>query len=180
MSSEPLIGLASVLVGALLGLLGVLLANKSNLASLKLQMEHERQSKSSDIKRERLEELYVSMSHWVNLFFSYYFKLTLVMREEIDYNQYLDEVISDGNKNKIDFQRQEMIINIYGRELIPAYDKVLKSREKVNDIAAAHKADYKKGNSGSKYLKPYTAAHQELEKSVENFKKQIAEVITNA
>jgi len=180
MSLNPLVGIAGVLVGALLGLLGVLLANRSNLTRLKLQMEHERQSKSSDIKRERLEELYVLLSHWINMFFNHYFKLTLVMRDEMDYNQYLDEIINSGNKNKTDFQRMEMIINIYGHELLPNYNQVLECREKVNDIAATHKSDYKKGLNGTKYLKPYTAAHQKLDKSVEQLKNQISELAKNA
>lgn len=126
------IGLAGVLLGALLGLIGVFFANKSNLSRLQLQLENERQRHHSQVKREKLEELYVLVSHWLNDFFSHYFKLTLVMRGEIDYNQYLDEIISDGKDAKTDFQRIEMILHIYGRELLPTYNKVLEWRAKVN------------------------------------------------
>lgn len=174
-------GLAGVLVGASLGLVGVFIANRSSLSRLKLQLEKEQQRNHSQLKREKLEELYILLSHWISMFFSNYFKLTLVMKNEIDYNQYLDEIISDGADKKVDFQRIEMILNIYGRELLPAYHKVLGWREKVNDIAAAHKMDYKNGKvNGERYITPYTTVHTELEKSVETLKAELAELAVNA
>lgn len=174
-------GLAGVFIGALLGLIGVFVANRSSLSRLQLQLEKEQQRHHSQVKRERLEELYILLSHWINMFFGHYFKLTLVMKNEIDYNQYLDEIISEGADRKVDFQRIEMILHIYGRELLPSYHKVLEWREKVNDIAAAHKSDYKKGKmNGEKYVAPYTAVHTELENAVESLKKELAELAANA
>lgn len=174
-------GLVGVLAGALLGLIGVFVANHSSLARLQLQLKQEQQRHHSQVKREKLEELYILLSHWVNMFFSHHFKLALVMEGKIDYNQYLDEIISDGADNKVDFQRIEMILNIYGRELLPSYQKVLEWREKVNEIAAAHKLDYKMGNTnGEKYLGTSVAVHKELEKSVMSLKKELAELASGA
>ncbi|HCH32825.1 MAG TPA: hypothetical protein DE045_07785 [Oceanospirillaceae bacterium] len=175
------IGLAGVLLGALLGLIGVFLANRSNLSRLQLQLENERQRHHFQVKREKLEELYVLLSHWVNMFFSHYFKLTLVMKGEIDYNQYLDEIIADGADKKTDFKRIEMILHIYARELLPTYNEVLEWRGKVNDVSAAHKADYKQGKcNGEEYIKPYIAVHTQLENKVEKLKSELAELAANA
>ena len=173
--------LAGVLVGALLSLLGVLLVNRSSLSRLRLQLEYEHQKDQVQAKREKLEELYLLLGHWVNIFFGNYFQLTLVMKGEIDYNQYLFEITRSGEKNPIDYQRIEMIMSIYARELKPTYDYILTCREKVNDIAAAHKADYKNGNiNGEKFIKPYTAIHTELESAIDKLRSEVAEAAVNA
>ncbi|WP_216348903.1 hypothetical protein, partial [Vibrio ponticus] len=80
------IGFFGVLFGAFLGLSGVVFANRSSLARLKLQLETERNREKTQVKRERLEELYVLMSQWVNKFHSNFFKLSLVMEGKIGYN----------------------------------------------------------------------------------------------
>lgn len=103
------------------------------------------------------------------------------MKGEIDYNQYLDEIIGNGEKKTVDYQRIEMIMRIYARDLKPAYDHILTCREKVNDMAAAHKADYKNGNiNGDKFIKPYTAIHTELESAIEELRSLVAEAASNA
>ncbi|MGF1887202.1 hypothetical protein L4D13_13795 [Photobacterium profundum] len=175
------IGFFGVLFGAALGLSGVVFANRSSLLRLKIQLETEKDREHAQVKRERLEELYVLLSQWVNVFYSNFFKLTLVMKGEIEYNQYLDEIIEDGQSSKVDFQRIEMILNIYGRELLPAYKDVLKCRGKINEISGAHKEDYKQGKfDGEKYLEPYTLVHTELDLRVQKLKKQLAELAVNA
>ncbi|EIK4762118.1 hypothetical protein ACCH75_003375 [Vibrio parahaemolyticus] len=175
------IGFFGVLFGAGLGLSGVVFANRSSLLRLKLQLATEKDREHAQIKRERLEELYVLLSQWANMFFSHFFKLTLVMKGDIDYNQYLDEVIEDGKSSNVDFQRIEMILNIYGRELLPIYEDILKCRSKINEISAAHKADYKRGKfNGEKYLEPYSMVHTELDIKVKELKRQLAELATNA
>lgn len=173
--------LAGVLVGALLSFLGVLLVNRSSLSRLRLQLEYEHQKDQAQAKREKLEELYLLLGHWLDMFFSNYLQLTLVMKGEMDYNQYLDEIISNGEKKTVDYQRIEMIMSIYARELKPTYDYILTCREKVNDIAAAHKSDYKNGNiNGEKFIEPYTAIHTELESAIDKLRSEVAEAAANA
>lgn len=175
------VGLIGVLFGAILGLSGVVFANRSSFQRLQLQLNTEKDRAHAQVKRERLEELYVLLSQWVNMFFSNFFKLTLVMKGEIDYNQYLDEIIESGQASKVDFQRIEMIFNIYGRELLPKYKEVLKCREKINDIAEAHKQDYKLGKfNGEEYLEIYSMAHTELNIKVQELQEQLADLATNA
>ncbi|MFB9215709.1 hypothetical protein [Vibrio sinaloensis] len=174
------IGFFGVLIGAGLGLSGVVFANRSSLSRLKLQLETERQRESNQVKRERLEELYVLMSQWVNKFFSNFFKLTLVMEGTIDYNRYLDEIIEEGKSSPVDFQRMEMILNIYGRELLPAYQDILKCRDQIAEMATAHKVDYKQGKNCKNYVEPYSLLHAELELRVEKLKTQLAGLASNA
>jgi len=174
------VGLAGVLLGAVLGLIGVFFANKSNLSRLQLQLESERQRNHYQVKREKLEELYILLSHWINMFSGHYFKLTLVMKGAIDYNQFLDEIIAESADTKTDFQRIEMILHIHARELLPTYTEVLEYRGKINDISAAHKADYKKGKqNGDDYIGSYTSAHTQLENAVGRLKNEIAELAVN-
>ncbi|MFW1531257.1 hypothetical protein ACEWAM_22325 [Vibrio parahaemolyticus] len=175
------IGFFGVLVGAGLGLSGVVFANRSSLSRLKFQLETERQRESAQVKRERLEELYVLLSQWVNKFYSNFFKLTLVMEGKIDYNQYLDEIIEEGANNKVDFQRIEMILNIYGRELLPEYQEVLKCRNEISKMAGEHKADYKRGNiNGQSFVEPYSLLHADLELRVTKLEAQLADLASNA
>ena len=73
------VGLIGVLFGAMLGLSGVLFANRSSFQRLKLQLDTEKERAHAQVKREKLEELYVLLSQWGNMFFSNGLKLTLVM-----------------------------------------------------------------------------------------------------
>ena len=90
--SEAWVGLLGVIVGAVLSIFGVWLTNRSNIKQLKIQLNHEKFTKETEIKRERLEELYILVSQWLNVMFGHSLKLSLVMRGDIDYNQYLDQV----------------------------------------------------------------------------------------
>ena len=91
--SEAWIGLAGVLFGSLLTTFGVWLTNRANARQIKQQLEHEEKLNNKRIAKERLEELYVLVCGWLNNFFGYYMSLSLVMKGEITYNQYLDLII---------------------------------------------------------------------------------------
>ncbi|WP_318476551.1 hypothetical protein [Photobacterium leiognathi] len=175
------VGLIGVLFGAMLGLSGVIFANRSSFQRLKLQLDTEKERAHAQVKREKLEELYVLLSQWENMFFSNCLNLTLVMKGEIDYNQYLDEIIESGQASNVDFHRLEMIINIYARELFPLYKDVLKCRDKINKISMSHKQDYMLGKfNGEEYLDIYLEAHTELNIKVKKLQEQLAELATNA
>ena len=179
--SEAWVGLLGVVVGASLSILGVWLSNRSNIKQLTIQLQHEKDTNAVALRREKLEELYVLVDKWLSGIFSHYLNLTLVMRGEIDYNQYLDQVIEHGKENTVDFSRLGMIVDIYGHELQTSYQKIMEAREELNKISAAHKHAYKSGDiDGIKYLKPYTDAQLKLEELTEHFKKEIAEHAKNA
>lgn len=179
--SEAWVGLIGAIVGAAIGLFGSWLTSKSSIKQLRVQLEHEERVHTQNVKRERFEELYILLGHWLNAIFSKYLHLTLVMKGEIDYNQYLDTIIENGEKQSFDFQRIEMIINIYGKELRPAYENVLDARTKRNDIESKHKAAYRAGEfEAGRFLKRFSAAQLELEDLTEILRKQVADAAAHA
>ncbi|WP_010176298.1 hypothetical protein [Pseudomonas sp. PAMC 25886] len=173
--SEAWVGLAGVVFGSLLTTFGVSLTNKANLKHLKQQLEHEEKLVSRRAKKERLEELYVLVSHWGNVFFGNFLTLSLVMKGQIDYNSYLDE-INASTKRDIDFNRIGMIVDIYGAELEEAYQAILDIRDEINNIELAHKEDYKHGKPGVKYLEPAANAQLKLGKACDNLKALVSTV----
>ena len=174
--SEAWVGLLGVVVGALISIFGVWLTNRSSVAQLRIQLEHERKVKVESIRRKKFEELYILVDKWLHGIFSNYLELTMVMRGEIDYNQYYDRIIEAGNKIGVDFSRLGMIVDIYGHELEPSFKKIMDARTELNKISAAHKRAYKSGDiDGERFLKPFTDAQVKIEDLTESFKKEIAE-----
>src|SRR3546814_19546366 len=112
--TEGWVGLLSALFGSLLTTVGVLLSNRANRQQLQLRLEHEERLTRERLLRDRLEELYVLVSHWINDMFADHARLTLVMRGHTDYNQYLNYHINTKTGEKGDFYRMKMIIGSYG------------------------------------------------------------------
>ena len=179
--SEAWVGLIGAIIGAALSLLGSWLHSKSSIKQLRIQLEHEERVQNQNVKTERFEELYILLGHWLSGFFSNYLNLTLVMKGEIDYNEYLDKVIANGERQGFDFNRIEMIIDIYGKELRPAYEKLLEARTKRNDIEFEHKAAYKAGElEARRFIKPFSDAQIKLEELTEALRKKVAEAAIHA
>lgn len=178
--SEAWVGLLGVIIGAVISIVGTWLTSKTSIRELRIQLEHDKSSKANALKMEKLEELYVLFDNWVNGMFGHYLKLTLVMRGDIDYNQYLDRVIEDGKEGVVDFSRLRMLVDIHGPSLQPSYEKIMHIRETLNEISKAHKHAYKSGDTnGTKYLKPYADAQLMLEELGEEFKREISACANN-
>jgi hypothetical protein len=168
------IGIGAIL-GALISVSGVWLTNRSSIKQLIIQHNNEKTVKADELKREKLEELYILIDNWLNAMFSQYLMLSSVMKGDIDYNQYLDSVIEKGNQQNVDFCRFEMIVNIYSNDLEPYYQQLMTARDDINKIISSHKAAYKSGDfNGEKYITPFNAAMNKLEKLGSSFKKEIA------
>jgi len=164
-----------VFIGAIISIVGVWLTNRSNINQLRMQLVHERTSRVKDTKKERLEELYILVGHWLNAIFSNCISLSMVMQGKLDYNQHLDRVKSFDVQG-YDFNRLEMIINVYAHELKVAYEKVLEARTELNEISLKHKDAYMQGDTdGKRFLKPYVLAQVKVESLGEALKKEIAE-----
>ena len=176
-----LITIATALLTAGAALAGVYLTNRENSKRLKLQLDHESEKKHRDLQRKMAEELYELTDEWLSGLFVKYINLSSVMKGEMNYNQYHDQLIEYGNKSKSKFVRLEMIISIYFPELTTAYEKVIEMRGVVNDISIKHKHAYEKGDiDGERFLKPYTNAHLELEEYGDKLKEEIAQCARNA
>ncbi len=167
--------LLGVLIGASLSLVGVKLSNNSSIERLQLQLQHEKEIRSSALQRERLEELYVLLGSWLSLIFNNSFSQAMVMQGKLTFNQHLDQVIEGGKDAKYNFNRLEMIVDIYASNLNESYQAILTAREELNKIATDHKLEYEAGNlDGEKFIKPYVAAQVKIEELVEKLKREVA------
>jgi len=159
----------SILVGGAVGFL--VSVGKDWLLEDKKQKE-----KNKQLKRERLEELHILISHWSNNLLGNGLNLLAVMQEKLDYNQYLDLIIE--KEVNYDFQRIEMILNIYASELDETHNKLLELRGELNDIAIKYKHQYESGNfDGEIFIKPYVEIQIKFEKYVNILKNEIANLI---
>lgn len=170
--AEAWVGLLGVVFGSLLTTFGVWLTNRSSRSHLKLQLAHDERLQRQRLTKERLEELYILVDHWLQGMFNNYMHLTLVMKGQTDYNQYLDTVTAMEPSG--DFARLEMIIGVYGGAVQDTYRAALRARAETNTISASHKASYQRGERGTPYLKPFTDAQLVLERACENLKVEIA------
>lgn len=170
--TEAWIGLAGVVFGSLLTTFGVWLTNRSNLAQLKRQLEHEDKRVHGRISKERFEELYVLTSAWLNGFFNNYLHLMNVMKGVMTYADYQDALVAQGAS--VDFSRIEMIVGVYGASILEKYEAVLSARSKLNVIVYEHKVAYERQESGEKFMFEFDRAQRLLEDKCEEFKAAVA------
>jgi len=157
-----------VVVGAIIGFTLSLIKD--------LLMESKKQEeKNNQLKRKRLEELHILVSHWSNIIFTHSTNLVAVMQGKLMYNEHLDlitEYKSDG-----DFQRLEMILSIYASELSDTYNKVLDIRTKLNAISIKYEHQYENGDTnGNKFINQYIKYQIDFEKYTDKLKNEITKL----
>lgn len=162
--SEAWVGLIGVIIGALLSTFGVWLTNKASLKQLKIQLGHQKEEEKISIKRERLEELYTLTDKWLGVFTNQFISLSLVMKGQIDYNQYLDMVVAEGKSSQVEFVRLKMILDIYGQEMKNDFKAIFDCRDEINNIISKHKERYRNGVNDASYLEPLTTKSLEIVK----------------
>jgi hypothetical protein len=157
--------LAASLLAALLTLTGVALSNRSSNQRLRIQLEHELAIKDRDLRRDRLEELYLIADSWTTTVLTHYLPYLQVMRGELTYNQALELTIEWGKDNAGNFKKAEMIVDFYFPELRPELNRVFEARDKANLVTATHKKRYKEGDfDGSEFVKPLIGGINNIEK----------------
>ena len=168
------IAIVSSIITATVTLLAVFLTNRGNTNRLLLQLEQERNSKRAKLHREKLEKLYVLSAKYIKFFGSHCLPYLNVMEGKLDYNQALDLTIEGGNKEIPDFDRLQMLIDVYFPKLLEPFKHILEVRSKLNEIMALHKAEYKQGHlDGRKFVKPMLAALNLVDKAGDRLKKEI-------
>lgn len=171
---EIYIAIATAVITATVTLLAVFLTNRGNTNRLLLQLEHERNTNRDALQREKLEELYVLAVKYIKLLGSHYLPYLRVMEGDLDYNQALDLTIESGNKERPDFDRLQMLIDVYFKKLREPFKQLLHARDKTNEIIAIHKAEYKQGSlNGLKFVKPMLAALDLVDEAGERLKNEI-------
>lgn len=172
------IGLAGVVFGSLLTTFGVWLTNRSNLVRLIKQLEHEDRRVHGRNSKERLEELYILTSAWLSGFFQNYLYLMNVMKGLTSYDEYQNALLANGQS--VDFSRIEMIVGVYGENIIASYNEILNARSKLNVIIYEHKFAYDRGESGEKFMAEFDRAQKVLEDKCEAFKVEVATAARNS
>lgn len=180
-----LLSLANEHADALIGLLGVAFGTSltggvawfTTIAAtrqLQIQLEHQELLQKRMLERERLEELFVLVGHWLDGLSGRFMALTLVMQGHQDYNHYLDSIITSESRG--DLQRMEMILGIYGQEVSSSYQQAVAAREQVNDLIAEHRQAYERGENGMQFVEPFTKLHLKLIEKCETLRADIAQL----
>ena len=161
--------ISSILAGGLVGFLVAI--GKDWLIESKKQKEKARQ-----LRREKLEELYMLVSHWSIALLGNGISLLAVMQNKLSYNQYLDILIEKNVSH--DFHRIEMILDIYAPDLHIVYKKLLEARTDLNNIENEHKLVYTDGNiDGVGFIKSYILDQDIFEKLTNVLKIEIANLV---
>ena len=156
------------------------MTNKANLKRFEMQLEHEKETNKVNLTRDRLEELYILSDQYFNALVSHQLPLRMVMKGEISFNDALDLHIEWGKEKNIDYQRLDMIIEMYFKELQEPYNEVLKIRDELNDISEGYKEQYKNGDyDGKKWLLLFQPKLEQLAQKTENFRNKLTELIKN-
>jgi hypothetical protein len=84
-------------------------------------------------RRQKLEELYVDISHWMNTsFWTCIINFYLVFDKTVDWNQYLDKIINLEDDKGFDFFKSEITINFYFKNLLPNFNNLVKALRDIN------------------------------------------------
>lgn len=177
---QALIAFIGVFVGSIFTILGIWITNRANLKKQEIQFEHEKQQNKEVLLRNRLEELYILSDKYFNTLVSHQLPLRMVMQGEMSFNDAIDLHIEWAKEKKFDFQRVEMIIEMYFSELQEPYNEVLEIRDRLSSISEGYKEQYKTGDyDGEKWLKLFQPRLEQLAQKTTEFKKELTLLIKN-
>lgn len=112
---EAWIGLIGAIFGALVTLLGSLVANRYNAKQALVQLQYQESMEGRKVKKDRLEELYVLTSIWESAYIDGAQSIVQLASGDVglkDYFEAHNEVVKLDN----DFLRASMLCEIYGEE----------------------------------------------------------------
>ncbi|HNO76144.1 MAG TPA: hypothetical protein PKG49_11190 [Nitrosomonas mobilis] len=168
-------GIVGTLIGSSLTIIGVVLTNRSNTERLKTQLQHEQNIRRQELKRERVEELYIESKKYLNAVGIHYLPYKKVMEGELTFNQALDLNIGNGSKRDFEPHRVTMIIDMYFPNLQKPFNEIMAKRDFLNRIVTGYKEQYKTGGTdGSRWLEPFQAKLEELSEAITAFEKLVA------
>lgn len=167
----------AALLGGLIALLGVYLTNRHNATVVRAQQLNDRARETSNLLRERGEELYVHTHKWLGNLTAFYFRRNAVMRGQISMADLTDMELEDL-KDAHDITRLEMLIDVYFKQIRPAYDEVVAARDYVNKIWAAFELRHRTGDIDSDpYIQSFLKAHSSVAHKGDDLKTKIVEAI---
>jgi hypothetical protein len=129
-----------------------------------------------NLEESRLEELFILFKKWALKHDLVYINHARAMKGDIDYQVMLDMEIERCYKNPFDFNRLEMLINLYFPNIKAVYERLIETRTKANKFMLEYGNQYVKGNTdGRKFLAPFLDAQKEFSQEAERVIKLIAE-----
>jgi hypothetical protein len=162
-------------------LMGVYYINRSNVEHLKIQLHHEQSSKSYALLREKAEELYIESKQYLEGLAVDYLPYTNAMKGEITLDQAMALNLKNHAARSHEFNRVTMIINMYFFELEQPFKDIMAKRDHLNTIIDRYKTEYKTGDvDGNKWSMLFQAMLNEYDKKVSAFEMSIASLEINA
>jgi hypothetical protein len=113
-------------------LLGIYLTNKHNSKQAKVNIEFTRDQKILELRLEKLEELYLLFEQWTTDLTNIYLINLRVYVGELTYMQAMDLVNKNYGQKNNQFQKIQMLVNVYFSEIRDDYDKVISTRSSLS------------------------------------------------
>jgi hypothetical protein len=137
-------------------------------------LPHKLQEKSAykTFKRTKIEELYSDINNWYNHIYSaYILPFYLVLKNEMDWNAYLDNINSSKMNNENIFFQSEIIITLYFKEIEDDFSKLTKEIQSLSSfINLDIKKAYKAGKDIFLFKSEFNEKVVKLNELAENFK----------
>lgn len=173
--SSAWVALSTAILTSTLTLIGVNLTNRASNDRLRIQLDHETETRRNDIIRERLEELYVESKRYMNVAVSHFLPYRQVMAGELTFNDALDITTSRNYEHNPD--RLNLIIDMYFPELQAPFLAVKEKLEHTQDVLHGYKQQYKSGDiSGEKWLPHFQEALELLAKEASSFEREVSRI----
>lgn len=118
----------SVILTGIFTLLGVYIANRSNLKRYEL----EQRDRDLKLRLDKLEEFYVLFSKWSNICFSYY--MYLLKLDNVSDSDRIERALANNKSAESDPIKMQMLVDIYFSDLNNHYEKVMEKRDHLSDF----------------------------------------------
>jgi len=166
------------MMGAAVALVAVYFTNKGNLDRLKVQHSLDHEATKRQIKREKLEDLYLLVREWSKAADGFFSDVGAAMegkKQLKDASKKLVEQYKDDKSNKIDLARIEMIVHVYLPQVRESFNALEDSRDELGRLLNVFEERVKSGNKEGIDLFPEFM--QNL-KRFENLSKQVLNSIS--
>lgn len=167
--------LGSAAVGGILSFVGVFLTNAANLKNTRYQLEHEAKQKERERLQEKGEELYALIEKWQSVLLAKYTTHAPFVRGEVSRAEAMHNLHTIIKEFPYDFQRIELLTDIYFPEAKEAYAKATTALSSLNRIEEEIKRGEKKPSK--ECSSAYSSLQDALQNYGEEFKRLVAKLI---
>lgn len=155
-------------------LFGVYLANGASIQRLNLQLENENNRQREKIYLEKVEEIYVLTGRYIDTLASHYFLIKEIMKKQIGYEEVSKKVQEDKEVLQTDFERIQMLVDIYFPSLKEELKILLRTRRTGGMIMKRYQEEANIPGIGQQYVMPMSRVIEDLEDLSREIKRSIA------